>query len=600
MSTSIRFCQRVVLTVLFAATAPGCSRDDGSSSEAGRHRPAITLTGIQITPVNPHVTFGGSGRVAIAGSSSGGSSRRHFADAAIQPFAATARYSDGSSQNITSQAIWSSSDASVATVGRDGTAAASRIGSAKISATFDGRSGDTLLTVERLALQGTGPLRVHPTNRRYFTNDGSKAVYLTGAHTWNNFQDTSLADPPPAFDYTAYLDWMRGLNHNFFRLWIWEQAKWSAGTKLDFWFNPLPFRRTGPGTALDGKLRFDVTKFNQAYFDRLRARVRQAGERGIYVSVMLFDGWSINDKHKGQGNPWRGHPFNAANNVNGINGDPDNTRQGTATHTLRLPAITAIQEAYARKVIDTVNDLDNVLYEISNESDGTVAARDWHYHMIEFIRRYERAKPRQHPVGMTALHPRGNDADLYASPADWISPAADGNLDDPEAADGRKVILYDTDHLCGICGTEAWVWKSFIRGLNPVFMDLYDFSGALVGSGANYDPNDPGWIGVRRALGQARAYAVKMNLAAMTPRPDLASSGYCLAHAVASDAEYLVYLPKGGRVTVDLTAAAGTLAAEWFSPSAGTTMAGGTVDSGASRTLTAPLAGGDVVLYLRN
>jgi hypothetical protein len=31
----------------------------------------------------------------------------------------------------------------------------------------------------------------------------------------------------------------------------------------------------------------------------------------------------------------------------------------------------AIQEAYVKKVIDTVNDLDNVLYEISNESRGS-------------------------------------------------------------------------------------------------------------------------------------------------------------------------------------------------------------------------------------
>ena len=30
--------------------------------------------------------------------------------------------------------------------------------------------------------------------------------------------------------------------------------------------------------------------------------------------------------------------------------------------------MTALQEAYVRKVIDTVNDLDNVLYEITNEA----------------------------------------------------------------------------------------------------------------------------------------------------------------------------------------------------------------------------------------
>src|SRR5262245_17715422 len=37
-----------------------------------------------------------------------------------------------------------------------------------------------------------GPLRVHPANPRYFTDGSGKAVYLTGAHTWNNLQDIGL------------------------------------------------------------------------------------------------------------------------------------------------------------------------------------------------------------------------------------------------------------------------------------------------------------------------------------------------------------------------------------------------------------------------
>ena len=49
-----------------------------------------------------------------------------------------------------------------------------------------------------------GPLRVHPTNPRYFTDDGQRAIYLTGAHTWDNLQDMGETDPPPAFDFNAY------------------------------------------------------------------------------------------------------------------------------------------------------------------------------------------------------------------------------------------------------------------------------------------------------------------------------------------------------------------------------------------------------------
>ena len=36
-----------------------------------------------------------------------------------------------------------------------------------------------------------GPLRVDPKNPRYFADGTGKAVYLTGAHTWNILPDMS-------------------------------------------------------------------------------------------------------------------------------------------------------------------------------------------------------------------------------------------------------------------------------------------------------------------------------------------------------------------------------------------------------------------------
>jgi hypothetical protein len=168
-----------------------------------------------------------------------------------------------------------------------------------------------------------------------------------------------------------------------------------------YWFLPVPFQRVGPARALDGRLKFDLSQFRQAYFDRLRRRVILAGQRGFYVAVVLFNGWSI-EKAKGVfdfQNPWRGHPFHRKNNINGIDGDPNRDNSGSEIHTLQVPAITAIQKAYVRKVIDTLNDLDNVLFEISNESHQDSQA--WQYHMITYIKKFEARKPKQHPVGMT-------------------------------------------------------------------------------------------------------------------------------------------------------------------------------------------------------
>ena len=233
----------------------------------------------------------------------------------------------------------------------------------------------------------TGPLRVSSVNERYFADEAGRIVVLAGSHTWANLQEAGETNPPPTFNYPAYLNYMQSNNMNFFRLWAWEQTKWAPWTSGNIWFTPSVYARTGPGTALDEGPKFNLDIFNQSYFDRLRDRVIQAGAKGIYVSIMLFDGWSIGEKDANPGNPWPGHPYNGQNNINGVNGDENNNGQGEEIHTLNPSTsnhqkIMNYQKAYVKKVIDTVNDLDNVLYEISNESPSNSQA--WQYDMINF------------------------------------------------------------------------------------------------------------------------------------------------------------------------------------------------------------------------
>ena len=64
-------------------------------------------------------------------------------------------------------------------------------------------------------------------------------------------------------------------------------------------------------------------------------------------------------------------------------------------------------------------------------------------------------------------------------------------------------------------------------------------------------------------------YSARVNLAEMTPQPSLASTGFALAHAAASQAEYLVYQPNSGGFTVNLSATRQVLNVEWLNPSTG-------------------------------
>jgi len=438
-----------------------------------------------------------------------------------------------------------------------------------------------------------GPLRVLKNNPRYFTDESGRAIYLTGSHTWSNLVDIGPKDPPPRFDFKAYLDWMQQLNHNFIRLWTWEPVTWNTKANRENKLHtsaPQPWARTGPGMALDGKPKFNLKKFNPAYFERLNRRISAARDRGIYVSVMLFEGWAMQFST----GAWEGHPFHRQNNINDIDGDQNKDGKGLEFHTLANPAVTALQEAYVRKVIDTVNDFDNVLYEISNENHPP--STEWQYHIIRYIKSYEKNKPKQHPVGMTFQYRGGKNETLFKSPADWISPNNEGGYrDNPlrlRRTDGRKVILNDTDHLWGIGGNQAWVWKSFLRGHNPIFMDPYD--GVVLG-----EKFDPKWDPIRRSMGYTRMYAERMNLAAMSAKGghnDLSSTKYCLANP---GVEYLVFKPasdKESSITVKLKA--GKYEYEWFDPGRGKVVSTGTIRANSGeQVLRSPLKG-DAVLYL--
>lgn len=436
-----------------------------------------------------------------------------------------------------------------------------------------------------------GPLHVHPKNPRYFTDDNERAIYLTGAHTWSNLQDMGVTDPPPPFDFSAYLDFLQGYNHNFIRLWRWEMPKYRYSLDRPFSFShPHPWKRTGPGLARDRKSKFNLYEFDESYFQRLRRRVEMAAERGIYVSIMLFEGHCAQFAVQG----WEFHPFHPDNNVDGVDGGR------LDYYTLKNRGVLSLQEGYVRRVVDTVNDFDNVLYEVCNEAGSY--STEWQYYFIRFVKSYEAEKPRQHPVGMTFQYggeKSGSNANLFDSPADWVSPNPEGGYrEDPPVNDGRKVVLNDTDHLWGEGGNPQWVWKSFTRGYNPLFMDRIVGLNNRTVTWAGLTPAEdiPRAEEIRRAMGNTVKVVRRFNLAEMLPLPGLASTGYCLAKP--GDV-YVVYLPSGGGVEVDLRSVCGELKVEWMHPVDGFSVSAGVVCGGGWGWFKAPFAGDSVLILYR-
>ena len=167
---------------------------------------------------------------------------------------------------------------------------------------------------------------------------------------------------------------------------------------------------------------------------------------GIYVDVLLFDGWALHLSPPPDN--IEGHPFHAANNINGIA-----ARSIDDLQVLPLsPKVASIEEAYIKKVVDTLHDLPNVLWEVANESsgDGSVDqefarflgmdeppkwgdSTEWQYWVIDVVKRHEQERGYEpHPIGMTMQFPVADqtrvNGPLLRSRAEWISPGYDDEM----------------------------------------------------------------------------------------------------------------------------------------------------------------------------
>ena len=283
--------------------------------------------------------------------------------------------------------------------------------------------------------------------------------------------------------------------------------------------------------------------------------------------------------------------YNTANNINSV------VAANTDQWTLNNSSWVGYFDAYADHVVDTLNDLDNVLFEVGNE--GGYSARGWQEHVIDRIHAREAGMAKQHPVGKTAYGEGAvlgmpTDAqintDLLGSHADWVSLSGREGEYTSNVADApaTKVSILDTDHIVGFVDPSQettfvqWVWKSLLRGHNPIYLTPQ----------TGYPGGFTNLPSIENALGYARIVANRIDLAHMTPNDGSASTGFALVNP---NIEYLVYQPAGTNFTVTLPAK--TFAYEWIRTSdAAVTQSGNLSATSGNNSFTPPYSG--AILHL--
>ncbi|MCK5012719.1 MAG: hypothetical protein KAS66_02780 [Candidatus Omnitrophica bacterium] len=442
-----------------------------------------------------------------------------------------------------------------------------------------------------------GPLNLNTENTRYFRDGIGEIIYLTGGHTWGIFQDWQKVGRD-YINVDGFIALLNDNNHNFTRGWVCKSTRipWPADNPISV--DVMMYQRTGPETAWDGGLKFDLYEFNEQYFTALRNSVIKFRDNGIYVSMMMFY-----DTARNGGLEWSSHIFNAANNINDMDGDFNSDGKGPDIYNLDMltnPSyperreILTIHENFVKKVIDTIGDLENVIWEVGNEINYPDSIPFQHY-FIDFIRAYD---TEHRPVGLSADWNDTNNS-VFDSSADWAAPNVYGGTNyayNPPANTGG-VIFLDTDHMGSLNvqnpspngdkekDYRQWAWMSLTRGYYPLLMD---------------DPMTPWDVAhihalpaARRYLGDTRSYADRVDLSQTVPHGELSATGYCLA---SPGNEYIVYQKSSGSFNVNVIG--GDYLIEWFNPTNSILEYSSTITLSTGQHLFTPPNNDDMVLFL--
>lgn len=151
-----------------------------------------------------------------------------------------------------------------------------------------------------------------------------------------------------------------------------------ARTDAQVWapFYELPWARSGEGRAWDGLSRYDLTRFNPWYFTRLRDFAQAAGERGLVVTVHLYNTHNLLETRA----HWVDFPWRPANNINDTGlPDPDPIDPGDEIHIANRffdvshAGRRALHRAFIRHHLETLGRQASVVFSLAFQYAGPPA-----------------------------------------------------------------------------------------------------------------------------------------------------------------------------------------------------------------------------------
>jgi hypothetical protein len=461
------------------------------------------------------------------------------------------------------------------------------------------------------------PIRLHPDNPHYFEFRGKPTVLITSGEHYGAVLNLD-------FDYKRYLKTLAADRLNMTR--VFTGAYREGPESFGIAANTLapahnrfiaPWPRTDVPGAFDGLTRFDLSRWNDAYFARLRDFMKEAAAHGIVVELALFCPFYRDEM-------WNLSPLNAVNNVNGIG-----NYKREQVYTLKDPEMQRVQDALVKKIVAELRSFDNLMYEISNEPYAhNLITPEWERHIAGVIAEAEAAFPARQKHLITQNIANGSRKVPDPNPRVSVfnfhysrPPQSVGMNWDLKRPIGCNETGFD-GQADATYRVQAW---EFILAGGALFNNLdYSFSPDREDGTYSYPAGQPGGgsVALRKQYRVLRDFMDSIDFIRMSPKSDFVkqvragvgseASAWALGSAGKAYAVYLHHgaqrkekpryfvdaTPRTAQLTIDLPA--GDYSIQWVDPKSGKATGSERIaHKGGTRDIASPEYTEDIALRMK-
>jgi hypothetical protein len=439
------------------------------------------------------------------------------------------------------------------------------------------------------------PIQLHPENGHYFLWRGKPTVLITSAEHYGAVLNR-------AFNYRTYLRTLASHGFNLTRTFSGAYCEPVGAFRIKN--NTLapakgrlicPWARSDTGGYANGGNKFDLTRWDRAYFKRLRDFVAEAGKRGVVVELVLFCPFY-------EDGMWKLSPMNTANNVNGIG-----KMKRTEVYTLQDKQLLAVQSAMVRKIVKELKGFDNVYYEICNEPYFGGVTLEWQAHIAKTIVKAEANFKAKHLIAQNIA----NKSKKVTKPNPQVSIFNFHYAKPPIAVEenyGLNKVIGDDE--TGFAGSEPKAYRlegwDFIIAGGGLYNNLdYSFTVDYESGTSNIDAPGGGGLVFRKQLVILKDFINSFDFIKMKPDNSVIKAGIpnkATARAlVEAGRAYAIYINGGNKADLVLALSGGAYRAEWVNTKTGKVDKKETFQhAGGNRTLHSPEYVDDIAVRITN